>query len=236
MTQSDKIKKLSSGSKKLGYADFIREIGMAAPDSTEADARAETKIRSELYSPKSGATAESLSRDGLYNGGFADYLKKNFTDELNEDYSKALRNAAVADFNSDLSYSRYLKSYNASQEKIREGIIEKLISGSIFDKDYAYRLGLDAGLSDENALFTAAEGVGKAKRKSILEVLDFARKNDLYPYNAKQYALRMGLDERSAQLIYNALNQNGYGDKIDYENLSKDEYEDLLNDRINKKD
>lgn len=234
MTQDEKIKKLSSGGKKLKYRDFIREIGEAAPEEIEESAKAEARIKSELYSPKSGATGESLARDGLYNGGFADYLKKSFTDEINEDYSKALRSAAVANFNEGQSYRKYLQSYNLSQQKIREGIIEKLINGRIYDKDYAYRLGLEAGLSKENALYTASEGVVRAKKESILEVLDFAVKNDLYPYNAKQYAQRLGLDERSAEIIYNALSQNGYGEKIDYENLDKDSYIQMLKDRINK--
>lgn len=231
MKRENKIKKLSESPELVDYKTYINKIGEENPDTIPKAAAAEGRTKLALDSPDRGAFGESLAKDGLSQSGFAEYLKKSLADEVNADFSRALNLAAVKDHTSRENYNRYIASYNASQQKIRDGLVEKIVKGAIFDKDYAYRLALEAGLSEENAIFTASEAINKAKRKSIVDAIKFAKENDLYPNTAKNYALKLGLDERSADLVYNALSRNGYADMIDYDALGTDKYIEMLKKR-----
>ena len=231
-----KIKRLAQDPEKKSYEEFIAEAGLAAEADISLSAAADRQAQARLRAPEAGASGEALARDGLSSSGYADYLRHSLKDELNADYAAAIAGAATQDYSRKSSYGRYIASYDASQKTASEGIVERLVSGGIFDKDYAYRLAKEAGLSEENAIFTAARGVNKAKQQAILDAIKYAKKNDLYAYNAKSYALRLGLDERSAELVYNAIRYGGYGDAIDYESLTPEKYIQMLKDRLEEKD
>ena len=236
MTKNEKIKKLSYQPQKLEYRQFISDTAEESGDSIIEKANADGRLKAVLNSPDRGALGESLKSEGLLYGGFSDYLKKSLADDINADFAKAQNNAAVKDFASNQSYRKYVDSYNTAQEKIRESVLEKLVSGGILDKSYAYRLAKEAGLSDENALYTASAGVNRAKKKSIIDVIKYAEKNNLYPANAKLYALNVGLDDRSAEMIYDALSTNGYSKTVDLEGTGGDRYYEMLKASLRNKE
>lgn len=233
--QVNTIKKLANEPELLSYKNYVAKQGIAAPEDIVSAANAIAKADESIYSPTAGASGESLARAGLLNGGYAQYLSKALKDEINSDIAKAIRQSAVSDYNIRKSYGKYIESYNATQSKLSEGLIEKLVKENVLDKEYAYRLAKQAGLSDANALYTAAQGVGKAKRKAIVDVISYAKKNGLYPYNAKGYAIKIGLDEVSANLVYNAMKYTDSDEGIDYESLTPDQYIEILKDRLKNK-
>ena len=235
MKKEEKIKKLTAEPEKLSYKEFASESLMKNSDDILNNAIADGKLKAVNDSVTRKSEKEKLMKDGLYFSGFRDYLKKSLADEINLDYKKALNTAAVNDYSNRQNYRDYIGKYNTAQEKIKQSVIDKIVNGGILDKEYALRLAKEAGLSDENALYTVASGVNKAKRKTVGDVLKYAHENALYPDVAKSYALNLGLDEMSADLIFGAIDNRIFPENTDFTKLSTEEYYKFLR-KLNAKD
>lgn len=229
--KSKEEKELIASNEPETYQRYLAKKGENA-ETVLADAEAKIRTDASFGSADYGAKKEELSEKGLLGSGFADYLKGALRKEQNIEYAKALNSAARAEYKNLSGYAAYMKNYSAAQDKIRDSLFKKVADEKIYDSESAYRLGLEMGLSEQNALFTAASAVSNAKKQAIIEAVEYSKKHGLYPYNAKQYALNSGLDEKSAELVYQAIKKQNASDGIDYENMTPDEYTDILNERL----
>ncbi len=140
-----------------------------------------------------GARAEVLARGGLSDGGYAEYL---------EEAAKARELASVNAANEKMEgeyiaaqagFEQYLQKYRSQQDvKMRE-LESQLVSFGIMRLDETYAIGIDYGLSPDDAA-TVSASVYRALRDGVFDKCISAAQSSYMDENGiRSYAERMGL-------------------------------------------
>lgn len=225
----EKYTTIKQSNERDSYKTYLAKLGAITPTVEEAEARlaGEASFKDAEY----GASGEALAVKGLTGSGYSSYLNSLIAKNNDKEIAKAIRASKIDEYKRISGYRRYVESYNSAQEKIKEGVIERIKEIACFDKDRAYNMALEAGLSKENAMFTATRGIILAKQEAILEAIEYSRKNDLYSYSARKYALNIGLDEHSADLVAASVTPVKYGEISDYSTITPQSYLNILKER-----
>lgn len=221
--------KLLKSNERDGYREYLAKLGAYAPATTDVQAQIATKkaVKSADY----GVSGEELAAAGLQGSGYESYLNTLVERESEKKLADAERVKQINQYKHISGYRRYVDNYNSAQEKIQEGVIERIKELACFDSDYAYRLAIESGLSEDNARSVSKYGVVLAKKKAILEAISYSKRHNLYSYNARKYALNLGLDSKSADIVAAAMLKANYGDITDYTTLTPEAYLNILKQR-----
>lgn len=235
MAEYEKLRQRAKRSRSDSYLQYLSREGIEAPESALAEDLVKIDTDAALNAPKYGVSGEALAEGGLSDDGYAGYLEKLARDETNLGYARAYHKSRLAEYRAKGGYSRYLARYDTAQEKIAEGVLERIKKDRIFNSSSAISLAVDAGLSPENAEIAVSRGIAAGRQEAIRDIIAYSRKKGFYAYTAKLYALNSGLDERAAQIVYNAI-RSGRDYNLDFDNLSAEEYLEILKERAESQD
>ena len=225
-----KYSELLLKNEKLTEEQYLARSGQK-PKDILLDGIRDARLESALHGTDRGATAAALSSTGLSGTGYEDYLKRLGASELERDMNAARGLSAKAALKNTGDYQKYLSEYGKLQTKISDSFIKTFAEGRDFSEKNAYRQAIEAGLSEENALFSAARAVRAAKDKAIEESIAFAEMNGLTPYRAMEYAKGLGLDEKEAKKVYNAVGTLSEDEKRFYSSMSPNDYYNYIKNR-----
>lgn len=215
---------------KLSMEQWVAESGVKA-DNTLLDKSAEAKLGSALDSTDYGKMNEALLSGGLSGTGYEDYLRRMAERRYNSDISEAEGISARLDYKNSGGYQKYLSEYSKLQTKISDSFIKSFAEGGDFSEENAYKKALESGLSHENALYSAVRAVRAAKDRAIEESIAFAKMNALTPYRALEYAKSLGLDDKEAQKVYDAVGTLSDDEKEFFASLTPEEYYNYVKNR-----
>lgn len=215
---------------KLTEEQYLAASGKR-PNEILLDGIRDASVASALRNTDRGAISDSLSSSGLSGTGYEDYLKRLGASDLERDINSARGLSAKAAAENTGSYQKYLSEYGKLQTKIADSFIKSFAEGGDFSEKNAYRQAIEAGLSEENALYSAARAVRAAKDKAIDESIAFAKMNGLTPYRAMEYAKSLGLDEKEAKKVYNAVGALSEDEKRFYSSMTPNDYYNYIKNR-----
>ena len=214
------------------FERYIAEFGKDAK-ALLATKEADIKASAITSSTDSGALNEKLTSSGLSGSGYEDYLKSRVELSTRARLDAARHESELAKLENRQGYARYLSHHDAVQEKLAEELTEKLSLEAVPNYEKMLSTALSAGLTEERAVSTAASAYEKASNYSVYKAIAFARKNDLTPLRAKQYALAIGLGEDLAERVYEATYTLSSDAAPSYQSVSAEEYIDYLIKRQN---
>jgi hypothetical protein len=215
---------------KLTEDQFLASSGQK-PNEILLDGINEAKISAALRDTDRGATSERLSSSGLSATGYEDYLKRLGAAEYERSTESALGRSTLAASENRGAYQKYLSEYGKLQTKISDSFIKSFSEGRDFSEENAFSKAIQSGLSRENALYSAVRAVRAAKDNAIDESIAFARMNGLTPYRAMEYAKSIGLDEREAKKVYDAVDTLTDEEKQFFSSMTPDEYYNYIKNR-----
>ena len=209
---------------------FLASEGLK-PDEIYKDLEAKAKTDLSLSSTDRGSLASTLFSRGLSGSGYEEYIKKMTEGDYEKALGEAKESAALAEQKNAGGYEKYLTEYGKLQTKISKSFIESFAEGGDFSLERAYEGAIKAGLSDANALYSAARAVNAAKDRAVEESIAFARMNGLTPYRAKEYAKSLGLPDKECEKVYLALSGLSDEEKRFFSSLTPDEYYEFVKSR-----
>ena len=227
------FKNLLNKNEEDSYLAYLSKSGIRKTERYY-DALAKANTDRALSSSDYGARAEYLSSSGLNSSGYEDYLKSRVEKKYDEKSMEAERQKSIDDYSNRSGYSEYLSEYEKLQTSISESVIKKISSGKNFDYKHALDEALRAGLSQDLAYTTASLAIKKAKENTVKQAINFARLNGYGANKAKTYALSLGLDERHANEVYEAISSLSSYEKKYFAQMSADEYYDYIQSQMNK--
>ena len=204
MADYKKYEDLVLKNEKLTEEQYLAGAGKR-PDDILLDKVGAARLSAALRNTDRGSVSDRLSSSGLSGTGYEDYLKRLSVSEYETDTDLALGASTLAASENKSAYQKYLSEYGKLQTKISDSFIKSFAEGRDFSEESAYERAVKSGLSRENALYSAVRAVRAAKDSAIEESIAFARMNGLTPYRAMEYAKSLGLDEKEAKKVYDAL-------------------------------
>ena len=235
MSISEKKKEyreIAEKNKKKDYESWLNSEGGYVASDFE-DAVADVKAQKQRAVLSYGTVGRDLSKSGLDNSGYADYLKSSQSAEYDRLYSKATNAKYLGEYADRSGYEKYVADYDKTQLKLRDDVTSEIYEKRIFDLDTAYAIAMDAGLSEENALDLIGTATAEAKSKTCNHVISYARSRKMSASQARSYAKSLGLDEKSITYILEKL-EITESDADYYSSLTADQYLEYLQNKYGK--
>lgn len=192
------------------------------------------KTKRALSDAEYGTGASRLLSAGLSTSGYRDYLEGRAEENALDEAAYAERERALDEHQAKSGYEAYLSDYAGLQTKISESLIKDISRGYDFDFDNALGRAASAGLSATLAYSTAAEAVALAKRNAYNEALTFAKLNKLSAKQAKEYAKKLGLDEKNAERVYEEVSVFNKEERELLNSMTPNQYYNYIISRANK--
>lgn len=205
--------KAISQEKVKSYDAFLATEGLDAAGD-RADTLAAAVVDYERSLPTYGAAAESLSRSGLTEGGYADYLASVAEAGLRDASLAAEATFQRAENEQLSSYAAYLEKLESDRASLREKVLRAIENADVMHYSDAYDYAVTAGLGDTDARAVAESAILREKRASMQEILDKVLHNGYDHKTALRYALASGLSPNDAARI--ASLADDLRDKEDY--------------------
>lgn len=205
------------------YLAYVSKNGVRE-DERYYDAITKADTDRIISSSDYGTRADSLHSYGLNFSGFEDYLKSNAENQYLKKSDAAERGRYTDEYKNKQGYLEYLSDYEKLQSSISESVIKDIASKRNFSFADALREAVRAGISKDLAYATASSAVKQAKENTLKQALSFAKINNLSAKKAKTYALSLGLDERYAERVYNAIANLTEAEKNFYSKMSANDY------------
>ena len=215
------------------YVTYVSKNGVSRKNKYQAaleDAATKRKLSDTNY----GALADRLSDSGLNASGYEDYLASKSNSRYNSSVGAAREKLLIDEYTERSGYASYLSDYERIQSKLSESLIKKISGENNLNLDSAYSEVVNAGLSKSLAYATASAAVEKAKENVTVKAINFAKKNYLSASDAQKYALKLGLDDNSAKIVYNAISALSDDDKDYYSGMSAKEYYSYVKSKAKK--
>jgi hypothetical protein len=230
LAEKTKRQKILENDKRT-YTAWLSDNGINA-EKIAGEKIAKAMKDSSLSRVDYGVKAQRLSEKGLLDDGYAEYLRSSLQDKAAAKIKTADEELIQNRYKNARGYAEYVEKYNALQGKIMESVKKTITDMECFDINQAYEIALKEGLSDENAMATAALGVNSAREKVTDDVIRFVLKNRLTEIVARRYAMNQGLSEPYVKRVEKAVRSSYYytGSGI-YDKLTVDELEEYLKSR-----
>lgn len=171
-----------------------------------------------------GKVASSLLSSGLSQSGYSDYLKSNADKSYIKSIAYAEEEKMTDEYKNKSGYEKYLSDFDALQNKIAKSLIESIGKGTNFDYNNAFEKAISAGLEKTLAEQTAYKAISEAKNNTYLAAITFAKANSLTPKKAKEYAKFLGLDDITAERVYQEISVFNKEEKEFYSSMSPEDY------------
>ncbi|MBR3681018.1 MAG: hypothetical protein IKL79_03325 [Clostridia bacterium] len=142
-----------------------------------------------------GTQAELLARSGLSGGGYAEYLEEAARAKQLASVSAAGERMENQYITAQAGYEDYLQKYRSTRDSKMKSLESQLVGFGIMRLDETYAIGIDKGLSPEDAA-TVSANVYRALRDSVFDKCIIAAQSSYMDEAAiRSYAARMGLLE-----------------------------------------
>lgn len=213
-----------------GFREYLAELG--AGDGGSARIMQDAKKELTLSDTRHGALGEALSGSGLFDGGYEEYLRSVNSANYAEERGRAEEAKMLAEGRSTGGYEGYLSEYDKMQSKISEAFINEMKSSDVYDLEKMFELATERGLSESNALYTAAAAIRKSSANATEKIINFAARYGLTPKQTANYAKTFGLRSYYVDKAENAVKQFA---EVRYGGLSYSDYiEYIINKYSNK--
>ena len=171
-----------------------------------------------LASGNYGKSAEALWRAGLSDGGYAEYLERAAKEKAASDISTAKEKAESEYISAVGGYEKYLQNYRRVQDDKMLTLEKQLVNMGIMRIDETYAIGIDYGLSPDDAA-TVSASVYRALRDGVFDkCITAAQSAYMSEDGIRGYAERMGLlPEDIDELLWEVgrfLNEGKSGDYV----------------------
>ena len=192
--------KAISQEKVKTYDDFLKSEGLDA-SGDRADTLAAALADYERDLPTYGATAEALSRSGLTESGYGDYLASVTEAGLLAASAEAEDAYREAENGQLQSYASYLEKEAEDRASLREKVLRAIENADVMYYDDAYSYAVTAGLGDADARAVAESAILREKRASMQDVLEKVLHHGYDQKTALRYAMASGLSAKDAARI-----------------------------------
>ena len=211
----------------------LREYVAGLGDLSESEAISqEAKKDLAFGDTRYGALGRALAKSGLFSGGYEEYLRSVTSSNYADERSRAAEAKMLAEGRRIGGYESYLSEYDKMQSKLSDVFISEMKSSDVYDLEKMYELATERGLSESNALYTAAAAIRKSSTNATEKIINFAARYGLTPVQTANYARTFGLDKYYVDRAENAVKQFA---NVSYEGLSYSEYmEYIINKYSNK--
>ncbi len=140
-----------------------------------------------------GARAELLGRSGLSGGGYAEYLNEAARARQLSDVKAAGEKMESEYITAQAGYEKYLQKYRGRQDAKMRELESQLSALGIMRLDESYAVGIDSGLSPDDAA-TVSANVYRALRDRVFDrCINLAQSSYMSKSEMRSYAERMGL-------------------------------------------
>ena len=230
MRISERTKEKIKRNAAKSFTTYIAELG---EDDGGSEAIKQSAKKDYTFSDtRYGALGEALSRTGLFDGGYEEYLKSVSSASYAEEKKRAEEAKMLAEGRRVGGYESYLSEYDKMQSKISEAFIKEMKNGSVYDINEMYKLAAERGLSESNALYTAAAAVRESSLTATDKIINFAARYGLSPKQTVNYAKGFGLQKHYVTKIEEAVKQFT---EYNPEGLSYSEYMEYIINKYSKK-
>lgn len=187
-----KYRSVTNSASPKSLFEYMNSKGIQPMKEYTATARSAIN-RGTLASGNYGTGAESLARAGLSTGGYAEYLEAAARARAAADIAAAREKAEGAYINAQGDYERYIKNYRSSQDSKMHTLENQLLKMGIMRLDETYAIGIDYGLSPDDAA-TVSATVYRALRDSVFDkCVSAATSSYMTEDGIRGYAEEMGL-------------------------------------------
>ena len=228
MTELEKrYEKQLNKNEPFSYFAYVAQNGRRTDDRLYDNlVKADTEHR--LSSSDYGSRADRLTDSGLNASGYEDYLKTKNDGKFIKRTSGASLEKKIDEYKNNVDYENYLSDYEALQSKISQSVIKEIGNSGNFSIEEAYTKAIRAGIAKNLAYVTAEAGVAKAKENAVNKAIQYAKINNLTANGAKEYAIKLGLEESYANRVYNEISSLTEKEKNFYANMSSKDYYDYI--------
>ncbi len=181
-----------------------------------------------------GTVMSTLSADGLEGSGYAAHIRSGIERELEKSKEQAYLGYMEKEAEATEAYGAHLDSYQLLQNAETDKIIEHLKENRIFTAEGALSVVKESSLSVEGAMDVLTRGVYMARRKAIDEATEHAVSRYYSFYDARRYALAIGLLPEDAYEV--AMNTYNYSyDDVELQKIyGSESYLGYLQDKLMK--
>lgn len=212
------------------YGEFVAEKKIRNENNYH-NALANIMVESTLKNGE-GAMLNSLAQEGLNGSGYAEHIKAEADRGL-----EAKRQSAYIDYMANESaarreYEAELNDYQRLQEEESKRIIQYFKDHSIFSQELALDIIKKSSLNQDNAMDVLTRGIASAREMAIEELTQIAVGRYYNYYEARRFALAMGLLPEDAQTVAERAFSYGY-DEFNLDKMSgNDDYLEYLQKRL----
>lgn len=192
--------KALSQEKVKSFDAFLATEGLDA-SGDRADTLAAALAEYERDLPTYGATAEALSRSGLTESGYGDYLASVAEAGLLAASAEAEDAYREAENKQLQSYASYLEREATERASLREKVLRAIENADVMHYDDAYSYAVTAGLGDADARAVAESAMLREQRASMQEILDKVLYRGYDQKTVLRYAMASGLSAKDAARI-----------------------------------
>ena len=170
-----------------------------------------------------GSLAEGIDRSGLSKSGYRVYLESTAKEAALSKMTEAQKKMEDEYLLAQGGFEKYLLKYRAGNDSKMQSLEAQLVEFGIMRLDETYAIGIDYGLSPEDAA-TVSATVYRALRDQIFDkCISAAQASYMNEKEMKNYAERMGLLPEDVQkLLWEA------GRFLDRKNVTEDQVRDLI--------
>lgn len=221
---------LSRKNRAKSFEEYVAESGKDLTGAL-AEEKAEAKATLERDATNTGALGARLGGSGLSGSGYEDYMRSRAELSAKERTEAAIHESELKRLSNTSGYTKYLNDREEVQNKLADAMVDKLSFEAIPDYDSMLDKMLSAGLSEERAVIAASTAYENASENAVYRAIAFARGNYLTAARAKEYAISIGLSEELAERVYEATHALSQNVKLNFQNLSLDEFNDFIKKR-----
>ena len=177
-----------------------------------------------------GSEADALGRAGLTDDGYRQYLEARANRSLEGSLAHATREKADTYTENLHGYEKYLASFDKKQTNLKNSVRNFLMENEIFNIEDTYSIGLNRGLSADEAAELSLEIYQTRRNWVYANTLIAILGSDLDVEGAKEYARSMGLIEEDVNRMAARLN----GFMKDPDRFGSEEYLKYIESLANK--
>ena len=195
---------LTNPNSPKSFAEYMQSRGISP--ITEYTSRVRSAItKSHLNDGKHGTRAEKIDNAGLSGGGYQEYLSELSKREEAAEIERARQTMEAEYLSAEQSFEKYLEKHSSSQIGKMQKLEDQLVQFGIMRLDETYAIGIDYGLSPEDAATVSATVYRTLRDEAFDKCIRAAQNSYMNEQGLRGYAESLGLlAEDVDKLVYTA--------------------------------
>lgn len=142
---------------------------------------------------KYGTRAEKIGRNGLSNSGYSEHLEEMAEAKKQSEISDAKERMDREYIDAQGEFEKYLQKYRTTQDSKMQDLEGQLVKFGIMRLDETYAIGIDYGLSPEDAATVSATVYRTLRDQTFDKCIQAAQNSYMDENGLRSYGERMGL-------------------------------------------